>query len=760
MSLYSDLIKKPYLGLAKPSTNVLAFTAANAELQALATDDTITGVNSGSLRLRNVYAAAGAGPAIFLEGTNSSTSVKTLGKIEARFDSAVDTAEDSYLGFSVLDAGAVLTLKYSGQYASFHPSAIGATALGTSTLPFSELYLGNAAGTRSIKATHTGPGGTSAIVADAGGLGIYAGATQVAFAFPTTLQVGPSNGYGSLAALTVGGLAAGADVYGVASGPSGETKTSVYGFAAVSAIGAAGNRTTVIDYVGATSSTGATATTHAVFATGSGLAWTATNRYGFYGTFTAAANRYNLAMTGDAQNFILGLTGFGAGATAPGYQIDVNHSTAALGSVRVRNTNATPTADLLVMYGGGDTTGYYNLRVLDSTAAINRFSVRGDGTIFFGATTTVTEVSQFNYVGRSFYTVNTTHDVSAGIVIAATIISTTAYTVADAKQNDFFRFTPTDIQVSGTGVANGITYNMITSVSGASSIIRGINGVTTISGAGTSYVGLFRAFASVGHTGNQYGVTASMTSQATTNQSIAFQALHAGRLHYGMIMQGLSPGDQLDYGLYIDASNSVLNCAFTYIQRAGSVADYLSYIDSGATQRFKVDYLGNIVFAGSSRRIQAPMSSGTFANNFAFQSTSVNNPTLLQVIANGTGTYAQVIAFGGSDPDNASYLAYSCASSGGNSISSSRTGAGTTQTFDLSIDSVYAMRIQTNRDVLLGPSGAVTAMTAGFPYMPAVAGVPSGVPTARAGYVPFMFDTTNNRLYIYDGAWLTTTVFA
>jgi len=45
------------------------------------------------------------------------------------------------------------------------------------------------------------------------------------------------------------------------------------------------------------------------------------------------------------------------------------------------------------------------------------------------------------------------------------------------------------------------------------------------------------------------------------------------------------------------------------------------------------------------------------------------------------------------------------------------------------------------------------AATTGFQYMPTCAGAPTGVPVLQAGFVPFVFDTTNNKLWIYNGAW-------
>lgn len=51
-----------------------------------------------------------------------------------------------------------------------------------------------------------------------------------------------------------------------------------------------------------------------------------------------------------------------------------------------------------------------------------------------------------------------------------------------------------------------------------------------------------------------------------------------------------------------------------------------------------------------------------------------------------------------------------------------------------------------------------TNTTEGFLYIPTCAGTPSGTPVAHTGTVALVFDTTNNKLYVYDGSWISATL--
>ena len=60
--------------------------------------------------------------------------------------------------------------------------------------------------------------------------------------------------------------------------------------------------------------------------------------------------------------------------------------------------------------------------------------------------------------------------------------------------------------------------------------------------------------------------------------------------------------------------------------------------------------------------------------------------------------------------------------------------------------------------VILGTPALATGATIGFPYMPAMAGTPSGTPTAKTGSCAFHYDTSNDKLYVYNGGWQSVTL--
>lgn len=90
--------------------------------------------------------------------------------------------------------------------------------------------------------------------------------------------------------------------------------------------------------------------------------------------------------------------------------------------------------------------------------------------------------------------------------------------------------------------------------------------------------------------------------------------------------------------------------------------------------------------------------------------------------------------------------------------------SGLTGGFNIVQDGNVAIALKTNAvtrltatglgSVVVGAAALATNATDGFLYIPTCAGTPTGAPTAQTGAVAMVFDTTNNKLYIYDGSWL------
>lgn len=63
-------------------------------------------------------------------------------------------------------------------------------------------------------------------------------------------------------------------------------------------------------------------------------------------------------------------------------------------------------------------------------------------------------------------------------------------------------------------------------------------------------------------------------------------------------------------------------------------------------------------------------------------------------------------------------------------------------------------------DIVFGGKALATTGTQGFFNIPSMAGAPSGVPMTYPGQIPMVYNTANNRLYAYNGAWRSIGPFA
>jgi len=68
-------------------------------------------------------------------------------------------------------------------------------------------------------------------------------------------------------------------------------------------------------------------------------------------------------------------------------------------------------------------------------------------------------------------------------------------------------------------------------------------------------------------------------------------------------------------------------------------------------------------------------------------------------------------------------------------------------------DNTLRLTITAAGSIVPGSAALATTATDGYLYITSCAGVPTGVPTTQTGRVAIQFDSTNNDLYVYNGAW-------
>lgn len=197
----------------------------------------------------------------------------------------------------------------------------------------------------------------------------------------------------------------------------------------------------------------------------------------------------------------------------------------------------------------------------------------------------------------------------------------------------------------------------------------------------------------------------------------------AGLSSYGIQVNQTSVG--ANHGIYINQGSSATGNGLVVTQNAANAAISVSQVGA---------YYGQIITMTST----ATGFYGLLVTGYTHGinvTTSQNSGFALQVTKTGTGagTAAQVV----------------------------NKGTGDTMQWQIGSTPTTAVKITGLGSLVVGQGAALAnAATDGFLYLPTVAGTPTGVPTAQTGSIPFAYDSTNNLLYVYNGAWKKTTVFA
>lgn len=138
----------------------------------------------------------------------------------------------------------------------------------------------------------------------------------------------------------------------------------------------------------------------------------------------------------------------------------------------------------------------------------------------------------------------------------------------------------------------------------------------------------------------------------------------------------------------------------------------------------------------------------------AYRASSPASGINLRLNAFGEGWYE---ALGGISDRAGSCSVRTFQGAGGLALVSGNTATTATMRFMVGGETTTAklwLEIDTLGNFVIGNAALATTATDGFPFIPSCAGVPTGVPAGSyTGRIPLVYDTTNDRLYAYNGGW-------
>lgn len=255
-------------------------------------------------------------------------------------------------------------------------------------------------------------------------------------------------------------------------------------------------------------------------------------------------------------------------------------------------------------------------------------------------------------------------------------------------------------------------------------------------------------------------------------------------------------------GATVTASNPVLNLSQTWNNAAvaftalklnitnttSSSSSLLMDLQRGGTTQFNVNWLGGIVFSnayilhgGANYWIAETPQGQVFqcALNDAFYINApciklgASNDAILSRVAAATFQFgnadaaapvaqtlrAQSVVAGttdtvGTDLTFKASVGTGTGAGGKIILQTAPAGAtGTSQNALATALTLTAPAVNMQPSVVVGNQALATNATDGFLYIPTCAGTPTGTPTAFTGRVAMIYDTTNNKFYVYNTAW-------
>ncbi len=202
----------------------------------------------------------------------------------------------------------------------------------------------------------------------------------------------------------------------------------------------------------------------------------------------------------------------------------------------------------------------------------------------------------------------------------------------------------------------------------------------------------------------------------TTNPSLISGAITASSTAHNFGALGLGGVRETGYMLELQGAHPDTGSSFQY-------GIYSNMVAGSSSTGSAVGYLG---------RVGTQATSFTVAQVATFQSSSPNK-----------GAGSTITNFTNFQASNTTSKATNNACfSDGNSFTS-----------NWFINQAGTAASQFNGSVIVGTGAISTSATDGFLYLPSCAGTPSGTPTSRTGTNAFVYDTSANKLWVYNGSW-------
>lgn len=251
-----------------------------------------------------------------------------------------------------------------------------------------------------------------------------------------------------------------------------------------------------------------------------------------------------------------------------------------------------------------------------------------------------------------------------------------------------------------------------------------------------------------------------------------------------LIVDGIFQSSATGTGYTISSQVQTAAASFT-LGVAAAFRVLSATVDTGSTVTRLINYFGATQTAGTNNAFLSDNTS--FSGNWFINSTSTASSLLSGSLAIGTGTPSSTNLLAiRQDQDAKTAISVFNANAGSSANAEVRL-TNDTDDFRLTLDSnaggnlanivansglsglniatlgtdpvtiksnnTLGITLDSVQNVVLGSAALATNVTDGFLYIASCAGTPTGVPTSKTGRVPMIYDTTNDKFYIYRGGW-------